>query len=184
MNIFFLSMSIRRCAKAHFDKHVIKMIIEYTQLLSTAWHILDSEIAKLHLENQLIYRKTHINHPCCIWVKNHINNYNYVVKLGLQLCHEWRYRYNQTRLHGCELKLLFLQKNPPPNIPKNIIVKSSKNPKCLTALPKAMPDCCKMKKDTIHSGVISYRNYYKSEYKSHLVSWQGKRDENIKPDWW
>lgn len=179
-------MSIMRCAKAHFDKHVIKMIIEYCQLLSTAYHVLEPENAKSHLDNELIYRKTHVNHPCAIWIRQHINNYNYVARLGLQLCHEWRYRYNHTRLHGSELKLIFLY-NHHPKLPVNIIVKTSKNPKCLTPLPQAMVESCKINKDTIHAGVTAYRNYYKSSHKSHLVSWTVKKDNSRidikKPSW-
>ena len=36
MNIFFLSLKPRECAQFHCDKHVVKMIVEYCQLLSTA----------------------------------------------------------------------------------------------------------------------------------------------------
>lgn len=187
MNIFFLSMSIMRCARAHFDKHVVKMILEYCQLLCTAWHVIDPETSKLHLENNLIYRKTHINHPCAVWVRQSLANYNYVARLGLQLCKEWRYRYNHTRLHGCELKLIFLYNNPP-SLPNNIIIKNSKNPKCLTKLPQAMNKSCKIYKNSIRAGVTAYRNYYKSEDKSHLVSWtvkDGETRKNIKkPEWW
>lgn len=191
MNIFFLSMSIMRCAKYHFDKHVVKMIIEYCQLLSTAWHILDSELAAKHLDNQLIYRKTHMNHPCAVWCRQHINNYNYVARLGLQLCREWRYRYGHpdTRLHGSEIKLLFLYKNPPPSISILYISKTSHNPKSLsTPLPQAMPDSCRSKKSTVHGSVRAYRRYYKSEHKTRLVSWTVKnnktRDSLTKPLWW
>ena len=34
MNVFYLDT--HRCAKQHVDKHVVKMIVEYAQLLSTA----------------------------------------------------------------------------------------------------------------------------------------------------
>ena len=34
MNIFFLDPDVRECAQAHVDKHVVKMILEYDQLLS------------------------------------------------------------------------------------------------------------------------------------------------------
>lgn len=106
----------------------------------------------------------------------------------MQLCHEWRYRYNHIRLHGCESKLLFLYHNPP-KLPIIKIEKTSKNPKCLSLpLPQAMPDDCKVHKDSIHSAVKAYRKYYKSEHKKHLVKWTVKNNnerENIsKPLWW
>lgn len=188
MNIFFLSMSIKRCAKAHFDKHVIKCILEYCQLLCTAWHALNPELAAEHLVNGLIYRKTHVNHPCSIFTRNHISNYNYVVRLGLQLCHEWRYRYRHEKIHGCEEKLKFLFLNPPHAINKSIIKKTPNNPKgLLLPLPQAMPAECR-KKGNVHACVRAYRNYYKSTHKSHLVSWTVKDDgcrKNIdNPYWW
>ena len=41
MNIFFLSFDPEECAEFHCDKHVLKMILEYAQLLSTAHRVLD-----------------------------------------------------------------------------------------------------------------------------------------------
>lgn len=43
MNIFFLSAKLDECAKYHCDKHVVKMILEYAQLLSTAHRIIDGK---------------------------------------------------------------------------------------------------------------------------------------------
>ena len=42
MNIFHLSIDTRE-ACMHLDKHVVKMIIEYAQLMSTAHRVLDGE---------------------------------------------------------------------------------------------------------------------------------------------
>ena len=46
MNIFYLSSDPKACAEDHCDKHVVKMIIEYAQLLSTAHIILDGKESK------------------------------------------------------------------------------------------------------------------------------------------
>jgi hypothetical protein len=120
------------------------MILEYCQLLSTAWHVLDHKQAQ-YLN---IYKKTHVNHPCAIWVRQHINNYLYVAQLALALCDEWRKRYNHIKKHGCEDKLNFLLNNIPPNIPKHVIVKNKHNPKCFSLpMPLAMPDELKCKKN-------------------------------------
>lgn len=171
-------MSIKRCAKAHFDKHVIKMILEYCQLLSTCWHLVSNQ-AIHYLQENKIYKKTHIHHPCVRWILLHANNYDYVIRLALALCEEWRYRYNHTKIHGCEEKLLFLYHHRP-SLPSHIIHKSPDNPKCLQLpLPQAMPIECK-KRNTVHGCVRAYRTYYKSPYKEHLVHWK-KRD---KPSWW
>ena len=41
MNIFFLDRNPEICAQMHCNKHVVKMIIEYAQLMSTAHRVLD-----------------------------------------------------------------------------------------------------------------------------------------------
>ena len=41
MNIFFLHRDPEQAAKEHVDKHVVKMIVEYAQLLSTAHRMID-----------------------------------------------------------------------------------------------------------------------------------------------
>jgi len=78
MNIFYLDYNPYKCAEMHVDKHCIKMILEYAQLLSTAHRVLDG-VPKLERSettgrkrtsyilpddrNDLLYRATHINHP-------------------------------------------------------------------------------------------------------------------------
>ena len=184
MNIFFLSMSINRCARYHFDKHVIKMILEYCQLACSAWHILNPDIVQNITQqsncNIKLYRLTHKNHPAAKWVRAHYNNYMYVVRLGLRLCDEWRYRYQHQRTHASEPLLMWLKHNTPPNIPTYDICKTIFNPKSLsTPLPLAMPDTYKIDNNDIHHAVKSYRLYYCSDEKAHLRHW--KRREV--PDW-
>lgn len=41
MNIFYVHSDPVICAQQHVDKHVVKMILEYAQLMSTAHRILD-----------------------------------------------------------------------------------------------------------------------------------------------
>lgn len=198
MNIFFLSIYIKRCARYHFDKHM-KMILELCQLLCTAWHMLDeNEANKLCNPDHgdpLIYKKTHFNHPCAIWVRAHINNYKYIVRLGLELCNEWRFRYNHplTKTHGCEKILLFLKSNIPPSIPAYAISKTKHNPLQFTLpMPQAMPDECKYKPHvkSVWCCVIAYRRYYMSIHKEKLRSWTRKDPETKKKialeaiDWW
>ena len=44
MNIFYLDNDPIKSAELHCDKHVVKMIIEYAQLMSTAHRVLDGEL--------------------------------------------------------------------------------------------------------------------------------------------
>jgi len=178
MNIFFLSISVKRCARYHFDSHVVKMILELTQLLSTAWHECDKDTALKYYTNGKIYKSTHINHPSTIWVRSHINNYMYTVNLALELCNEWRFRYCHPgeKKHGCEDKLLFLKSNTP-NLPNFSIIKEKNNPLGFTLpMPQAMYNDCKVnpEKLSVSSCQTAYRKYYMSSYKNHIRNWTVK----------
>lgn len=88
MNIFILDLDIEKNAQYHCDKHVVKMIVEYCQLLSTTCHYHNLNIDGL-------YRKTHVNHPCAIWVRQSVYNFKYLLELTKQLIIEYKYRYNK-----------------------------------------------------------------------------------------
>lgn len=47
MNIFVLHEHPKTCAQMHLDKHVVKMIIEYAQLLSTAHRLRDGTMVEV-----------------------------------------------------------------------------------------------------------------------------------------
>lgn len=65
MNIFFLDYDPKENVKFYVNKHLIKMPLEYAQMLSTANRFcgLDED-----------YRITHLNHPCTIWTRVCIEN--------------------------------------------------------------------------------------------------------------
>jgi len=90
MNIFFLSLNPQEAARLHCDKHVVKMILETTQLLYSSHWILNPENLP---ENA--YKLAHKNHPCSIWVRSSITNYMWLASLGLWLCEEYKYRYGE-----------------------------------------------------------------------------------------
>lgn len=146
MNIFALSLDPHECAEWHVDKHVVKMILEYCQLLCTAHHILDETTADL-------YRKTHVNHPCAKWVRESLQNYMWLVRLFECLLEEYTFRYN--KIHASSRLLKFL-KVPPDNI--------SLRP--MTPFALAMPDEYKGP-----STIESYREYYRHG-KIHLHTWK------------
>jgi hypothetical protein len=41
MNIFYLDRNPKKAAHMHCDKHVVKMVLEYAQILSTAHRVID-----------------------------------------------------------------------------------------------------------------------------------------------
>jgi len=87
MNIFFLADEPRRCAINHCDKHVVKMILEYAQLLSTA--------VELTTGTGLGYKKTHENHPCSVWVRESAANFWWLFNMATYLTREYNFRYNK-----------------------------------------------------------------------------------------
>jgi hypothetical protein len=127
MNIFFLSYDPRVAARYHCDKHVIKMLLEATQLLWTAQHtaaasaavpIPDLESAPTTQASngrQHGYRPTHRNHPCAAWVRASITNYRWLVLLAEALAAEYHYRWPaRTTPHACEAHVAWLRAHEPP----------------------------------------------------------------------
>lgn len=154
MNIFFLSRDHSECARMHVDKHVVKMIVETAQLLSTAHHVLDGEQAI-----PSIYKVTHKNHPSAIWVRESKAHYQWLWKLLDELCKEYTYRYQ--KVHKVEREgLLSTLKVPPVNLIED---------KWISDPPPAMPDECKQKDDAIES----YRNYYAMK-KYSFAKWKNR----------
>ncbi|MDI9358833.1 MAG: pyrimidine dimer DNA glycosylase/endonuclease V [Phycisphaerales bacterium] len=149
MNIFYLDENIELCAQYHNDKHVVKMTLEYAQLMSTAHNILDGE-------NSNLYKTTHIHHPCSIWVRYAKQNYEYLYKLWIAVLNEYTYRYS--KVHKSSRLIPFLQ-YPPKNI-RDI---------AFTQPPIAMSNIYKIENDAL----ASYRNYYLNG-KSHLAQWKNR----------
>jgi hypothetical protein len=154
MNIFVLSKSLKRCARYHADKHLVKMILESAQLLCSAHIVLDNVIM---INDVKLYRLTHKNHPCAIWTRASSSNYEWLYKLFCELCKEYTFRYG--KIHLTETKLKCALSFVPINAPNGPV----------TDFALAMPDSCKTA-----DPIESYRNYYKS-HKSHLFKWT-KRD--------
>ena len=147
MNIFILDMNHRLNAQYHCNKHLIKMITEHNQLLSSALLMSGSKAP---------YKLTHENHPCSVWVRESLSNYLWLIELNKELCLEYYYRYN--KFHAGDRILWELQYNIP-NI-KDI---------GLTKFAQAMPDDCKN-----DDSVMAYRNYY-IKYKQHLAEWKDRK---------
>jgi hypothetical protein len=72
MNIFVTDPDPVISAQTLCDKHVVKMVLESAQMLSTAWREYSSEYADEHE----LYKTAHLNHPCSIWVRLARENYS------------------------------------------------------------------------------------------------------------
>lgn len=152
MNIFVLSIDPKRAAMYQVDKHVVKMVLETAQLLSTCHRMLESQWS------DKVYKKTHMNHPCSVWVRQSSGNYRWLYAHFLSLLDEYTFRYG--KVHKCSMYKNILSFNPVPSGER-------------TPFALAMPDQYK-----VDCPVMSYRNYYLAE-KYNLFRWT-KRE---KPDW-
>ena len=157
MNIFYLHRNPKECAEYHCDKHAVKMIIEYAQLMSTAHRILDGieyidkssgrRIKRWKLDDdreEIVYRASHINHPSAIWVRQNNLHYDWLYNMWTELLNEYSRRYQKIHKTGNLTKALSIT---PKNIPNNLPWQDP---------PPAMPEECKVKGNSIES----YRNYY------------------------
>ena len=156
MNIFILDTDPVQSAKWLCDKHVVKMVIETAQLLSSAHWKLGSKAP---------YKPTHSNHPCAVWARSSLQNYQWLVTHGLSIADEFEARYG--KVHKTKDVLLWLRDNLPPTIPS----------KGLTPFAVAIKPEYQSQSDK--TDVVSlYRTYYKLD-KARFATWK-----RSKPAWW
>jgi|TARA_B110000285_G_scaffold6718_1_gene6911 hypothetical protein len=170
MNIFYLDNDPVKCAEMHCDKHVVKMIIEYAQLMSTAHRMLDGKhyiddssgrrIQRWRLPTtemeSVVYKAGHVNHPSAIWVRENAVHYQYTYDLFASLCDEYTLRYGKVHLTDSKLRDCL-------NIlPNNIDLCAWRYP------PQAMPDDVKS-----NSAVDAYHKYY-AKYKKDIAKWTAR----------
>ena len=181
MNIFYLHREPYACAEMHVDKHVVKMILEYSQLLSTAHRIIDgvqsvglSKTGRKQTRYILpddrestLYTATHANHPSAIWCRKNTQNYMWLYWLLVACCEEYSYRYG--KVHKCQSSGLVEKLHKlPTNLPDGEFTQPT----------PAMPTELIIPGDSISS----YRNYYISS-KKHLASWKVKINSRNTPQW-
>jgi hypothetical protein len=195
MNIFVLDSSPEKAAEYHCDKHVVKMILETCQLLSTAHRVLDGEVgvsnnggslklADADMDTTLL-RSTHTNHPCAVWVRESEANYRWTWRLLCALCDEYTARYGKRHTydsHGYRETKHGAMYDERPTIsdfspslvellhfpPKNMRKRTR------TGFAVCVPDDLKVPGDAVES----YRAYYVRD-KARFAKW---RNGNV-PEW-
>lgn len=161
MNIFFLSSDPYEAAQMQADKHVVKMILESAQLLSTAHRIVDGDETGVLPDGrqELFYRATHRNHPSSIWTRTSVENYNWLVDHFHGLLNEYTFRYGKQHASG---RLLYDIQSPP---------------KALEDWDWTNPPCCMPEEYHVGNYVDNYREYYRKA-KSHLHKWTKREPPN------
>jgi len=174
MNIFVLDPDPVIAAQQQCDKHVVKMILESAQMLSTAHRMLDGDIirgpsksgkttVKKYILNDeredLLYKTVHMNHPCTVWTRECSANYLWHYEHFIALCDEYRYRYG--RVHTTDTKLRSVLAQAPNNI---------RQTDTMTQMALAMYDECKIKGNIVES----YRKYYQTKQERFKMRWTGR----------
>lgn len=156
MNIFVLDTEPKMAARALYDSHVVKMPLEYAQILSTA--------ARMRGFEHGGYRNTHTNHPCVKWAARDMDHWSWLYNLALWTGEEYRERYGKTHASTEALALL----------PLHMRIEAAQ----ATVVPRtfvlAMPEEYR-REDPIEA----YREYYRKG-KAHLKKY---RAPAVEPSW-
>jgi len=178
VNIFVLDENPKIAAQMMCDKHVVKMIVESGQMLSTVWRVLDgTQYIELSANNRrikrwklpytsfekLLYKASFVGHPCTQWAMKNDKNYYWLVNHALELCKEYTRRYG--KMHKAEDMITQMLYRKPRNI---------KNANSITPFAQAMPDEYKNE-----SAVEAYRAYYLGE-KTYFAEWKNTET----PSWY
>jgi hypothetical protein len=146
MNIFFLSRDIEENVRFHADKHVVKMILESAQLLSSVHHCTGTG-------NEQMYKLTHKNHPDAVWARSSKENYAYLISLAILLGEEYTFRYG--KVHK---SIGVIEQMPwPSGVVDGVF----------TEPPKCVHDDFKGIEDTVEA----YRAYYRRD-KRDICTWK------------
>ena len=172
MNIFYVDSDPEVAARNMVDRHVVKMILETAQLLSTAHRVIDGEeyvgqsqsgrkAKRWRLSGNvdaIMYAATHINHPSAVWVRENSANYDWLYDHLLALGSEYTHRYGRTHLTIDKLKDIL--KDAPENLTQSNVMTT-------------MPSCMDKQYIIDADPIINYRNYY-NYGKTDLLRWSNR----------
>lgn len=180
MNLFILDKDPVKAAQLQCDKHVVKMIVESAQMLSTAHRMLDGSLTRAPSKSgktnvkawvlpddreDILYKAVHMGHPCTVWTTKSNNNYTWHWVHFAALCDEYTHRYG--KVHATD-KLL---REKLKSLPRNIEVwYKTQFPLAMKSNPECMfPD----------DPVKSYRMFYQTKQERFKMTWT-KREV---PEW-
>lgn len=155
MNIFVLDLDPKIAAISQCNKHLPKMIVESAQLLSTA-----------HPSSVSPYKHTHFNHPCGKWVRESVQNYEWLTLHTLHLCEEYTVRYH--KYHATEQHVLWFLQNIPalPSIGLTPFARVIKEPH---------------KSHSLNMNIVDAYRYYYIQDKARFAKWSPRANP---PSWW
>lgn len=166
MNVFYLDLNPTVSAGWLVDKHVLKMVLEYTQLLANAFHM-PGATAPPKTRAGTTYAKSHWDHPCAVWVRQDFKHWHWVKMGAFELCSQYQTRFPNALLkqHACYDALAHMEGA---GVTEWMPRKNWVDP------PQCMPVEFQIRGNTVGA----YRAYYKTG-KKHLHQWTG-----VKPPEW
>jgi hypothetical protein len=180
MNLFILDKDPILAAQLQCDKHVVKMIVESAQMLSTAHRMLDGRQTRIRSTSgktmskawvltddreDALYKAVHMSHPCTVWTMQSTQNYHWHWIHFEALCNEYTYRYG--KVHATDKLLRKKLKEVPFNIP---IGNRTQFPLAMKSNPECMfPD----------DPVKSYRMFYQTKQDRFKMVWTNREV----PEW-
>jgi hypothetical protein len=156
MNLFYTHEDPQAAAQMQCDKHVVKMILETAQMLSTAHRLSETPQAPF------VYKTTHANHPSTKWLRSSQIAYTWGLDHLQALFAEYTYRYG--RVHKTQREKLRYLKVVPQDLPE---------------LPFEAPPQCMYDECRGIDTVEAYRAYYKVRRNEIQMQWT-KREA---PQW-
>ena len=156
MNIFALDANPVLAARYHCDKHVVKMVTESAQILSTV-------LREAGVDHPDLYKSTHANHPCVKWAGENRSNFAWLLNLMVNLLGEYDRRYDGAGKFLRPRKMAGLFARFMWELPEGD----------QTPFALAMPEPYRSE-----DAIASYRRYYKND-KADLAKWKCGA-----PEWW
>lgn len=179
LNIFILDNDPVKAAQQQCDKHIVKMVLESAQMLSSAHRILDGELERRpslsgktntkyyklpDKREDTLYKAVHFNHPCSIWTRESQANYDWHYLHFIALCKEYEYRYD--KVHMCYTKLADVLYDSPNNIANKpqtpFAIAMGSNPECI-----------------LDDAIESYKSFYQAKQANFKMLWS----KRPKPTW-
>ena len=172
MNIFILNKDPVLAAQEQCDKHVVKMIVESGQMLSTAHRMLDGSQTRRRSKSgktmskywvldddreDTLYKAVHMGHPCTVWTMESAENYKWHYEHFVALCAEYQHRYS--KVHATQKLLEVPLKRMP-----NRILHTGRTPYALAM--GAEPQCINH-----DDPVKSYKDFYITKQKRFKMVW-------------
>jgi hypothetical protein len=97
MNIFVTNENPVQAARDLCDKHIPKMLLESTQMLSNAYHFFTT------VSGAAPYKPLYLNHPCSKWAIESRGNFDWLFNHAVEINLEYERRFN--KIHKCKAAL-------------------------------------------------------------------------------